>query len=184
MAPLLPSPGRRQAGFTLIEVTVALLLFLVGLAIASDLLMESSRMFVEAAGEATDTPAALAAARIRADVQDATSVAPQLSPIDGTLDSVHVQGGGQDIVYQKSGDTIYRIIYPASGPPLDPVILWRGVSAWSCEAGGKDAPALLSVTYTRRTTPHTPLPVLPVYRGVLTEPVTETMYLLPRGNGW
>jgi prepilin-type N-terminal cleavage/methylation domain-containing protein len=179
-----PSPsGHRQAGFTIVEMTIALVLLLVGLLIAADLLMESSRMFVETSGEALDTPAPLAAARIRADVQGATSVTPQLS-LDGTLDSVHVQGGGPEIVYQKTGTTIYRVLYPASGPPQDPVVLWRGVTAWSCEAGGQDAPALLSVTYKRRSTPHTPLPVMPVYRGPLSEEVTEALYLLPRGNGW
>lgn len=184
MTPLSSPSRRRQAGFTVVEMTIALALLLVGLMIAADLLMESSRLFVETSGEALDTPAPLADARIRADIQGATSVTPQLSPTDGTLDSVHVQGGGPEVVYQKIGDTIYRVLYPASGPPLDPVALWRGVKSWSCEAGGKDAPALLSVTYTRRSTPHTPLPVMPVYRGPLSEDVTEVLYLLPRGNGW
>lgn len=178
------SSRRRQAGFTIIEMMIALVLLLVGLMIAADLLMESSRMFVETSGEALDTPAPLADARIRADIQGATSVTPQLSPIDGKLDSIHVRGGGEEIVYQKTGDAIYRVVYPASGPPQDPVILWRGVTAWSCEAGSQDAPALLSVTYARRSTPHTPLPVMPVYRGPLSEEVTEVLYILPRGNGW
>ena len=168
----------------MIEMTIALVLLLVGLMIAADLLMESSRMFVEASGEALDTPAALTDARIRNDVQGATSVTPQLSPIDGSLVAIHVQGGGEDIVYQKIGDSIYRTVVSLFGPPQDSVVLWRGVTAWSCEAGSKDDPAILSVTYTRRSTPHTPLPVLPVYRGPLQEEATEVLYLLPRGNGW
>jgi prepilin-type N-terminal cleavage/methylation domain-containing protein len=98
-----PSPSplrRRQAGFTVIEMTIALVLLLVGLMIAADLLMESSRMFVETSGEALDTPAALTDARIRNDVQGATSVTPQISRTDGSLVAVHVQGGGEDVVYQ------------------------------------------------------------------------------------
>ena len=69
-------------------------------------------------------------------------------------------------------------------PPQDPTPLWRGVRSWSCEAGSTDAPAILSVTYKRRSTPHTPLPVMPAYRGPLQEEVQEILYVLPRGNGW
>jgi hypothetical protein len=58
------------------------------------------------------------------------------------------------------------------------------VTQWSCEGGGLDDPAFLSITYTRRTTPHTPLPVMPAYRGPLEEEITESLYILPRGNGW
>ena len=184
MRPL--SSSRRQAGFTIVEMLVALVLLLVGLMITADLLMESSRLFLETAGEALDNPAPLAAARMRADIQGATSVTPLLSPLDHhTLIGVDVQGGGQEIVYQKIDDTIYRsvILFPGS-PPQDPVPLWRGVTFWSCEAGGTDAPVILDITYSRRTTPHTPLPVLPVYRGPLAENAKEILYVLPRGNGW
>lgn len=182
----LRSSRRRQAGFTLIEMMIALVLLLVGLIIAADLLDESSRLFVETAGEALDNPAPLAVARMRGDIQNATSVTPQLSPLDGTLDSVDVRGGGQEVVYEKSGDTIYRTAYSSSpgAPPQDPVTLWRGVTSWDCAAGGKDVPAILTITYKRRTTPHTPLPVMPAYRGPLQEEITEVLYVLPRGNGW
>jgi prepilin-type N-terminal cleavage/methylation domain-containing protein len=175
--------GRRQAGFTIVEMLVVLVLLLVGLLIAADLLMESSRLFAETSGEALDTPAPLAAARIRADIQGATSVAPEFK-LDGTLDKVHVRGNGNEIVYQKLGDSIYRSVDNPGGPPQNPAALWRGVTRWSCDAGSQDAPAFLSVTYTRRTTPHTPLPVMPVYRGPLAEEVTESLYILPRGDGW
>jgi prepilin-type N-terminal cleavage/methylation domain-containing protein len=184
MPPL--SSRRRQAGFTIVEMMIALVLLLVGLMIAADLLMESSRLFVETSGEVLDNPAPLAAARMRADIQGSTSVTPLLSPLDNTtLIGVDVQGGGQEIVYQKIGDTIYRsvVLFPGN-PPQDPVPLWRGVTDWSCEAGSTDDPVILAVTYKRRTTPHTPLPVLPAYRGPLQVEVKETLYVLPRGHGW
>lgn len=185
MTPLPSPPGRRQAGFTILEMTVALVLFLVGLLIAADLMMESSRLFVEVSGEALDNPAPLAAARVRADIQGSTSVTPQYSLLDtNKLDSVHIRGGGQEIVYQKTGDAIYRVVYVAAGPPQDPVVLWRGVTSWKCDPGSTGMPAFLSVTYARRSTPHTPLPVLPADRGSLTQEATEALYVLPRGNGW
>jgi prepilin-type N-terminal cleavage/methylation domain-containing protein len=178
------SPPRRQAGFTIIEMMIVLVLLLVGMLIAADLLMESSRLFAETSGEVTDTPVPLAAARIRADIQGSTSVIPELSPLTGRLDKVHIRGGGTEIVYQKIDDSIYRSIDSPGGPPQAPAPLWRGVTQWSCEEGGLDDPAFLSITYTRRTTPHTPLPVMPAYRGPLEEEITESLYILPRGNGW
>jgi hypothetical protein len=39
------------------------------------------------------------------------------------------------------------------------------------------------VTYLRRTTPHSPLPTLPVNRGPVTETLKQRMFLLPRGAG-
>jgi prepilin-type N-terminal cleavage/methylation domain-containing protein len=183
MRPL--SSRRRQAGFTIVEMMVALVLLLVGLLIAADLLDESSRLFVETAGEALDNSAPLAIARMRADIQSATSVTPQFSPLDGALTGVSIGGGGQEIVYQKIGDIIYRNVslFPG-GPPQDPVPLWRRVTFWNCDPGSMDSPAILTIKYTRRTTPHTPLPVLPAYRGPLQEEVKEVLYVLPRGNGW
>lgn len=180
-----PGSRRRQAGFTVIEMTVTLVLLLVGLLMAADLLMESSRLFVETSGEETDTPVPLALARLRADVQGATAVLPQVSPVGKKLLSIHLPGGSGEIVYQKVGDSLYRSVSSSSGaPPQAPVLIWRRVTDWSCAEGFKGSPALLSVTYLRRSTPHTPLPVLPVYRGSLTEQATEVLYLLPRGNGW
>lgn len=178
-----PLPGRHMAGFTLIEMSIALILLLAGLLIAADLLMETSRLFAETSGEAIDTPVPLVISRIRADFQGAVSVDPQLA-LDGSLDKVQIQELGEEIVYQKLGDSLFRLVIPSSGLPQDPEILWRGVTAWTCATGGKSSPVWFSVTYQRRTTPHTPLPVLPAYRGPLYEQRTEKIYLLPRGGGW
>ncbi len=182
--PALPSPaGRGSAGFTLIEVSIALILLLAGLLIAADLLMETARLFAETSGEALDTPVPLALARIRGDMEGASSVTPVLTE-DGTLDKVQIRTASGEIDYEKLGDSLYRLVLPAAGPAPDPETLWRGVSAWSCTQGGTSSPLWFSVTYQRRTTPHTPLAVLPVYRGALAETRIEKFYVLPRGNGW
>jgi prepilin-type N-terminal cleavage/methylation domain-containing protein len=178
-----PSAFRRDAGFTLIEMTVALVLLLAGLLIAADLLMETARLFAETSGEALDTPVPLALARIRADMVSASSVTTDLTP-EGKLDRVRIQTAGEEIDYQRLGDSLYRLVLPDSGLAADPEALWHGVTDWSCTEGGTSNPVWFSVTYTRRTTPHTPLPVLPVYRGALAETRIEKFYVLPRGNGW
>ena len=177
-------PHQRQRGFTLIEMTIVLVLMLVGLLIAADLLMETSRLFAETSGEAIETPIPLVIARIRADVQGSTAVTPELN-LDGTrLDKVHIRALGEEILYQKLGDSLYRLVIPDYGPPKNPEVLWNGVTDWTCTAGDKSSPVWFSVSYLRRTTPHTPLPVLPFYRGALSEARVERFYLLPRGNGW
>jgi prepilin-type N-terminal cleavage/methylation domain-containing protein len=179
-----PGSRRRQAGFTIVEMIVVLVLLLVGLLMAADLLMESSRLFVETAGEANDTLAPLALARLRADIQAGTGVIPQRSPDDGELVGIAIPGGPKDVVYTKDGDSLYRTVSSSSEEKAEPpVLVWRGVTDWSCCRIGEVSP-VLSITYQRRSTPHTPLPVLPAYRGPLTEDATETLYLLPRGNGW
>jgi prepilin-type N-terminal cleavage/methylation domain-containing protein len=184
LRPALPSPADRgAAGFTLIEVSIALILLLAGLLIAADLLMETARLFAETSGEALDTPVPLALARIRGDMEGASSVTPQYNE-DGTLDKVSLQAAGGEVDYQKLGDSLYRLVLPASGAAAEPETLWRGVTAWTCTQGGKSSPLWFSVTYQRRTTPHTPLAVLPFYRGALAETRIEKFYVLPRGNGW
>jgi prepilin-type N-terminal cleavage/methylation domain-containing protein len=177
------SPGRRDAGFTLIEVAVALVLLLAGLLIAVDLLMETARLFAETSGEALDTPVPLAIARIRDDIVGSSSVTPEYTE-DGKLDRIRIGAPGAEIDYEKVGDSLYRLVVPASGPAKDPETLWRAVTDWSCTAGGRSTPVWFSVTYQRRTTPHTPLAVLPAYRGALRETRVEKLYMLPRGAGW
>jgi len=177
-------PHQRQAGFTLIEMTIVLVLMLVGLLIAAELLMETSRLFAETSGEAIETPIPLVIARIRADIQGSTAVSPELN-LDGTrLDKVHIRTLGEEILYQKLGDSLYRLVIPNYGPSRDPELLWRGVTDWTCTPGDKSEPVTFSVSYLRRTTPSMPLPVLPFYRGPLSEARIEKFYLLPRGGGW
>ncbi|HSS77546.1 MAG TPA: prepilin-type N-terminal cleavage/methylation domain-containing protein [Thermoanaerobaculia bacterium] len=173
-----------QSGFTLIEISIALLLLMLGLMLAAQLLMETSKLFAETSGEASDTPVPLVLARIRGDVQGSAAAAPVLL-MDGSLAAITMVGGPDgEIVYAKQGTDLFRSIVPATGePPGPPVLLWRGVTAWSCQVVPGTNLVDLQVTYRRRSVPHTPLAVLPAYRGSLTEELTQRMYLLPRGGG-
>jgi hypothetical protein len=172
----------REAGFTLIEICVSLVLLLVALLLAAQILMETSQLFAETSGEALDAPVPLVIARIRADVLGSTGVLPTPDK-DGTLGSVAVQGLSRRIVYQRVGDSLFRTVVPLNGdPPEKPVLLWRGVTDWDCRLHGSNL-VELEVSYRRRTVPHSPLPILPGLRGPVTEELTQKMYLLPRGGG-
>jgi hypothetical protein len=161
---------------------LSMAVFLLALALATQVLMETAQLFAETSGEALDTPVPLVLARIRADIQGAVSVLP-VPNADGTLDVLAVQGLGGQVLYQQQDEALYRTVVPAGGaPPGSPILLWRGVTAWSCQILGSNL-VNLEVTYRRRTVPRTPLPRLPAFRGPLTEELTQKMYLLPRGAG-
>ena len=174
-----------QGGFTLIEISIALLLMMLGLLLAAQLLMETSKLFAETSGEATDTPVPLVLARIRGDVQGSAATAPVYLE-DGSLAAITMVGGPEgEVIYVKQGTDLFRSIVPADGsPPPPPILLWRGVTAWSCQiVPGTTSLVDLRVKYLRRSVPRTPLAVLPAYRGPLTEELTQRMFLLPRGGG-
>jgi hypothetical protein len=178
------NPSRAQGGFTLIEISIALLLLMLGLALAAQLLMETSKLFAETSGEAIDTPVPLVLSRIRGDVQGSAAVSPVLQ-LDGSLAAITMVGGPEgEVVYAMQGTDLFRSVIPSNGdPPRPPARLWRGVTAWSCQIVPGTSLVDLQVTYLRRTVPHTPLAVLPAYRGALTEQLTQRMYLLPRAGG-
>lgn len=171
-----------QAGFTLIELSISLAILLVALALTSQLLMETSQLFAESAGESLDAPVPLVIGRIRGDVQGATLVQP-IHDDRGALLQVVIRGLDQQIVYEKLGVALYRTVEPADGSPARTALLWPGVIGWQCVRLEPKGLIALEVRYRRRTTPHTPLPALPAIRGPLMETLTQRMFLLPRGAG-
>ena len=173
---------KRQRGFTLVEMAIALVLLIVGLLIAADLLMETAQLFAETSGESLDTPVPLVVARIRGDVQGGTGVVTVRND-DGSLQLVVVQGLGQQIIYEKRGETLERRVIVAGAPPRGAETLWRGVAAWSCRTLPGTRLVQFSVSYRRRAVARSPLPGLPADRGSKTELLTQSMFLLPRGAG-
>jgi prepilin-type N-terminal cleavage/methylation domain-containing protein len=173
---------QRQQGFSLLEMMIVLVLLMVGLMIAADLLMETSQLFAETSGEALDTPVPLVIARIRGDIQGGIGVGTVLSE-DGTLDKVQIQGAGEQIVYEKNGDALYRTVLADAAPSQGSQLLWRGVSDWNCRVEPGTTLVELSVTYSRRATPRSPLPGMPVDRGAISQQLTQTMFFVPRGGG-
>lgn len=171
-----------QAGFSLIEMAVSLALLLLALAIAAQLLMETSQLFAETSGESLDTPVPLVIARIRGDVQGAVGAYPIVDP-DGVLVQVVIQGFDEQISYRKSGPALYRTVEPFDGGAKHTALLWQGVTGWGCQQIGPKGLIQLEVSYRRRSAPSTPLPTLPAVRGPVTEQLTQRMFLLPRGAG-
>lgn len=171
---------RKQAGFTLVELLVSLLLLLLGLALAAQILMESAQLFAESASEQIDTPVPLAIARLRGDILASSSF--QVTTGDHGLLLVLAGHPAGTVLYERVGEELRRSILDDAGNPGDAVTVMRGVSSWACLPLG---PRLVSlgVRYQRHAAPHSPLVRLPAFRGPRTEEREEWLTLAPRGGG-
>ena len=184
--PLRPRHG--QDGFTLAELLVSMALLSLVLTLASGLLMESSRLLAESAEEQRDAPVPLIVARIRGDVLGASSFAVAMDDRSTRLLLFgHPEGTVQ---YENVGHELRRAVLGSANRLEGEAVVWRGLDSWGCsriQSLDPSAPGMdvlrLDFRYKRRSTIKTPLPVLPAYRGETTEARTETLFLLPRGNG-
>ena len=105
-----------QAGFTLVELMISLLLTLLALGLAAQVLMESAQVLTDTAAEQIDAPVPLALARIRGDVQSSRSY----SVISGSPGSRLMLFGhpAGTLVYEQSGGELTRTVLDPLGSPL------------------------------------------------------------------
>ncbi|MFL6196317.1 MAG: prepilin-type N-terminal cleavage/methylation domain-containing protein [Thermoanaerobaculia bacterium] len=170
----------RQAGFTLIEVLISLVLLMVGLLIAAELLMETAQLFATTSRETTERPIPLAIARLRADVQGADSASPLFTE-EGDLSGVLLTGPTQAVVYYKEDTKLMRRVDRGSFEVETPEVIWENVIGWQAEVNGGVLD--LRIDYMLRGAPPSPLPGMPVDRVPGYEMRTERMFFLTRGSG-
>jgi prepilin-type N-terminal cleavage/methylation domain-containing protein len=177
--------ARAEAGFTLVEVLVSLLLLAVALAMSAQLLGETQQMLVDAARESLDPAAALVATRLRAEVLGATVAVAAHRP-DLSCDYVELVGYSPGpIFYRLTGGALVRSLVAADGTPLGSTTLLSGATSFSCftsSAGGAEV-VLLAYQYRRTRTRRSPLMLLPALWGSRWEVVRESLVLTPRGGG-
>lgn len=190
MSARLPLPRRpAEAGFTLPELLITLALMLLVLTIAAGLLLESTRLLVETAGEQEDAPVPLLLARIRGDVLGASSFVSTVSE-DGESPRLLLLGHPQGTIRYEQVDGDLRRGVIEGGRLEHEAVVWQGLVSWSCSRVPvadleEQRPDVLRLdfVYRRRSTPRTLLPILPAFRGPVEEARTETLFLVPRGNG-
>jgi hypothetical protein len=168
-------------GFTLLEVLISLVLLMLALALAAQILLETSQVLTEAAAEQLDAPIPLAVARLRGDVLGSAAFTVVEGPRGeaGLLLEGHPAG---TILYERAGDELRRTLLDPGGAPLGEGVLMRGVTGWSCIEVGPRLVAI-EIRYRRRTVRPSPLSTLPAFRGPRTKERTESLLLALRGAG-
>jgi type II secretory pathway pseudopilin PulG len=177
------SASRRQSGFMLIEILIALVLVALGLALAAQLLMETSQMLVDAAAEQTESALPLARARLRADINGSLR-GVAVRDERGQLKELWMIGLPTGTVrYRKAGTDLLRDVSPAgNGAWEGQTIALRNVRSWTVL---EDVPGLvhLEIHIERRAIRRTPLPAVPGVGEPGQEEIVETLIMAPRGGG-
>lgn len=170
----------RQAGFTLVELLISLVVMALALALAAQVMMEGAQMLTDAAAEQADAPMPLVAIRLRSDIRAAAG-AEVLPGLEGPALFLPGHPAGL-VVYQKVGDELRRTVVDETGKVRGSAPALRGVTAWTCAA---IPPGLVAVTLSHRRSAIRggPLPALPGRRGPRSEERTETFLVAPRGAG-
>jgi len=177
--------GGRQAGFTLVELLVSLLLLALVVDMAAQLMGETQQMLVDAGREVLDPAAALIATRLRADVLGASGAVAAQNP-DLTCAYLELAGNPQGLIfYQLSGGALVRTLVAAGGVPLGSSVLLRGATSFRCATSSLGGPTvvLLDYRYRRSRTRRSPLMLVPGLWAPPTEVVEESLILTPRGAG-
>lgn len=173
---------RGDTGFTLIEMLLSLVLVSFALALAAQVLMETSQMTVDAAAEQVESSLPLARARLRADVQSCQSFLNVPGP-GGRIAELRLLGHPVGMVrYRKVGRELRRDVSVDNGTTWQgETVALRGLVRWDW-IDAVDLVAL-AITTERREIRHTPLPTPPGLGHPKTETRTERMVMAPRGAG-
>jgi len=170
----------RQAGFTLVELLISLLVMSLALALAAQVMMEGAQMLTEAAAEQADAPMPLVAARLRGDIRAAAGF-EVIEGLEGPALLLEGHPAGL-VVYQKVGDELRRTVLDEAGKVRGEAPALQGVTSWSCSP---ITPGLVAVSLSHRRSAirRGVLPMLPGNRGPRTEERSETFLVAPRGTG-
>ena len=170
-----------EEGFSLVEVLIALVLFLLAAAFVAQLLMETTQQLTDAAAEQVEAPMPLVRARLRADVQSSEDAACVYWPDTTPKEAWMLRHPAGTVIYRVDQGVLLRRMVDAHGKSSGESPVLRGVESWSCLAGG--GLLWIELKYHRRAVRRTPLVVEPGARGPLTETRVESLLVAPRGAG-
>lgn len=125
-----PRRRRAAAGFTLLELVVALAVLALATMIASRLLLESQLRLAHAARRALDPAATIALEQVRADVRASAGVPAR--DFEWSWEPLVLAGHpAGEVRYRKLGADLVREIYAGGGAlPSSERVVVRGVKVW------------------------------------------------------
>jgi len=176
--------SRRQAGFTLLEMLAALILVALGLALAAQLLMETSQMLVDAAAEQSESALPLARARLRADINGCLHAVAVRDEDEQLIELWLVGHPTGTIRYRKAGSDLLRDVSVAGdGVWEGQTIALRNVRSWNA-LDALPGMVHLEIHVQRRAIRRSPLPAVPGVGAPGQEEIVETLIMAPRGGGF
>lgn len=169
---------KQQGGFSLIETLVALLLFLFGVLLATQLLLETSRRLRDGYARDLESPVAPARARLRADLEAAVSGRCERDA-EGVATAVRAYGHPTGtVVYQLEDGILWRFL---EAEPAARARVIAGLTGFACADSG---PLVgLELSGRRRALRRSPLVGAPGDLLAASEPWAETLWVAPRGGG-
>jgi prepilin-type N-terminal cleavage/methylation domain-containing protein len=182
--PPAPLTAKGEAGFTLVEMLVSLVLLLLALALAGQLLIESQQTLVDSAAEMLDNPTTLAVARLRNDVVSSSRflIIPILDT--GGYRLILTGHPAGTVVYEVAGTDLVRRVFDGLGVEVGQGVALRGVATGHfVPTAVPETPLLkIEVAYAVHRGRRSPLPTVPGTRGPKAKAHMEVMFLLPRGR--
>ena len=161
--PLAPIDGRgaaKAAGFTLVEVVVALGVLAIGLALASRLLIESQLGLVRTSAELGNPLPRYALTLLRSDLEQAAPIPPMAAVWRSSPLILTLPGGDRVAWVGTDAEAVERVILDAAGRPRVRHLVLRDVAAWRWRPASNgliDA----EITYRARDTSGVPLADVP-----------------------
>ncbi len=125
--------SRRTAGLSLVELLVAFIILLLGLALAAEIGVRARSMLAHSARDARRPPIGAVLGRLRTDVAGAERFDPPLSPdpLTGwTLEPLILRLSRGALLYRSAGATVERIAFDAEGKPIGRLTLVRDGGSW------------------------------------------------------
>lgn len=130
---------RAPAGYTLIEVVVALGLLSIVMLGAAALIVSSAELGDRAVRSIRDPDLEIAVLRLRRDVQTATGL-DGAAPVGWTDEPLLVRRSDAGVVaYGFDGGSLRRWTWEPDGTASDPVVVLRGVTTWRWRCPGGSA---------------------------------------------
>jgi hypothetical protein len=131
------APGRRQAGFTLLEAMISLLLVMIALTLAVSLLDDARRMLDAGRRDATDPMPRYARVTLRRDLSEARAASSSLLPELWTSEPLALATAEPGhLRYDVEGDRLVRTRYDLEGAPVSRRVVLAGLDGWRWRNAG------------------------------------------------